>query len=175
MTRHDTAILAVRLGALYGWFQAIDYVANGIIMFFFAQSKLPGGVSPFEVFIYALPCTALFAAGLFLWLRAPSLARHFVSAQPEVITSSDSSAVPLAFAVVGLAVFLYALPRVINECVTLLRSEHFVGRDASREFLQHLPSLGATAIQLICGFVLFVRSHRLARWWERKREVNASV
>jgi hypothetical protein len=175
MTRHDTAILAIRLAALYAWFQAIDYVASGVITFFFAQSKLFGGVSPFAMLVYVLPCAAMFAAGLFLWLRAPSLARHFVSAQPEAITSGGSSAVPLAFAVVGLAVCLYALPRVISECITLLRSEHFVGRDASQEFLQRLPSLGAIVVQLICGFVLFVRSHRLARWWERKREANVSV
>ena len=175
MTRHDTAILAIRLAALYAWFQTLDYVATGVISFFFAQSKVFGGTSPLATLVYILPCLAMFAAGLFLWLRARTLARHFISAEPESATSGGSSAASLAFAIVGLVVFLYALPRVLSECITLLRNEHFTGRDASQVFLQHLPSLSASAVQLVCGFVLFVRPYRLARWWARKREFNVSV
>jgi hypothetical protein len=176
MTRHDAAILAIRLVAIYAWLQAVEYVATGVISFFFAQSKVFGGTSPFAMLVYILPCVAMFAAGLFLWLRAPSLSRHFVSAHPEAITSGgSSSAASLAFAVVGLAVFLYALPRVVSDCITLVRSEHFIGGDAAPEFLQHLPSLAGSFLQLICGFLLFVRPHKLAGWWERKRDSNVSV
>ena len=174
MTRHDTAILAIRLAALYAWFQALDYVAGGAISFFISQSKIFGGTSPFAMIIYVLPCLVLLAAGLFLWLRAPGLARYFVAAEPQSVTSAASAAT-LSFAVVGLAVFLYALPHIVSECATLLRSPRFTGSTASQEFRQHIPSLAACAVQLICGFVLFVRPHRLARWWERKREANVSV
>jgi hypothetical protein len=175
VTRHDTAVLAIRLAALYAWFQALDYIAGGVISFFITQSKIFGGTSPFAMVVYAAPCIVLFAAGLFLWLRAPALSRYFVATQAEPADSGRPSTVALAFAVVGLAVFLYALPRVVSECVTLLRSEHFAGRDAWPEFSQHLPSLVATAAQLICGFFLFVMPHRIARWWERKRESDVSV
>ena len=169
-------ILAIRLAAIYAWFQTVEYVATGVISFFFAQSKVFGGASPFATLVYLLPCVAMFMAGLFLWLRAPALSRHFISAHPEAITSAgSSSAASLAFAVVGLAVFLYALPRVVSECITLVRSEHFVGRDAAPEFLQHLPSLAGSFLQLVCGFLLFVRPHKVAGWWERKRDAKVSV
>src|SRR5204863_60540 len=124
-----------------------------------AQSKVFGAASPLAPFVYVLPCIAMALVGVLLWFRAPALARHFIGAETTTPTSqSSSSVVPLAFAVVGLAVFLYALPGVVSECLTLLRSEHFTGRDASQEFLQRLPSLlAATAVQLICGFILFVK------------------
>jgi hypothetical protein len=179
MTRRDAAILAIRLAAVYAWFQAVEYVAGGIISLFFvtSQAMAPlGGVSPFAIAAYILPCVVMVTAGFFLWLRARVLAHHFVAAEPDTVASSGSaSAASLAFAVVGLAVFLYALPRVVSECIALLRSEHFIGRDATPEFLQHLPSLAGSFLQLTCGFFLFIRPHRLASWWERKRDSNVSV
>jgi hypothetical protein len=175
VTRHDIAVLAIRLAALYAWFQALEYVAGGVIMFYISQSKVFGGASPFAMVIYVLPFIVLVAAGLLLWLSAPALSRHFLSSHSEAATSAHSSPAALAFAIAGLAVFLYALPRAVSECITMLRSQHFVGQDAWPEFAQHLPSLAGTAVQLICGFVLFVRPDRLARWWERKRDANVSV
>ncbi len=79
-----------------------------------------------------------------------------------------SSVAGLAFAVVGLAVFLYVLPRVMNERISVLQSPHFRCGYGADEFLRRLPALGASAVQLICGFVLFVRLHKLARWWNAK-------
>ena len=178
MTRNDASILAIRLAAVYAWFQAVEYVATGVISLFFtlSQSQVFGRVSPFAMAVYILPCVVMLAAGFFLWLRAHLLAHHFMAAEPEGVASSGSGpAASLAFAVVGLAVFLYALPRVVSECISLLRSEHFIGGDATPEFLQRMPSLAGSFFQLVCGFVLFVRPHRLARWWERKRNSNVSV
>src|SRR5437879_6093611 len=110
MTRHDGAILAIRLDAVYAWFIAVEYVAGGIISLFFAESQAmatSGGVSPFAIAAYILPCVVMLAAGLLLWLRARVLAHHFVTAEPETVSSGGSaSAASLAFAVVGLAVFL---------------------------------------------------------------------
>ncbi len=48
----------------------------------------------------------------FFWRRAPAIARHFAGAEPE--KASGAWAAALAFAIVGLAVFLYALPTVIT-------------------------------------------------------------
>ena len=177
MTRQDTAVLAIRLAALYAWFQAVEYVATGVISLFFAQSKLFGVTSSFTLALAFLPFLALTIAGLFLWIRARALARHFLARESGVVSAPTSSTASpsLAFAVVGLALFVYALPHFVNECIMLLRSEHFTGRDAAQEFLQRLPSLLANAVELVFGFVLFIKSDKIARSWQRKGEADVSV
>lgn len=174
LTRHDTAFLALRLAAVYAWLQALAFLASGAIGFLFVQSETFGAGLQQAIFAFVLPSAALTLAGLFLWLRAPALARHFAGTEPEAV-SGEASAAALAFAVVGLAVFLYALPGVINECIRGLQSEQFRHGYAANEFLQRLPALGASAIQLICGFVLFVRPHKLARWWLRRGAADVSA
>ena len=173
MTRHDTAILALRLAAIYAWLQALGFLASSAIGFLFAQALAFRAGLPMALFAFVLPSAALALAGLFLWRGAPRLARYMMGAEPEAV-SGGASAAALAFAIVGLALFLYALPGVINECVRVLQSEHFRHGYAVVEFRQRLPAIVASAVQLICGFVLFVRPHKLARWWLRKGEVGRS-
>ena len=171
MTRDDTAILALRLAAIYAWLQALGLLASSAMGFLLAQSVAFRGGLPMAIFVFVLPSTALALAGLFLWRGAPRLARYMVGSEPEAV-SGGASAAALAFAIVGLALFLYALPGVINECIRVLESERFHHGYAAYEFRQRLPAIVASAVQLICGFVLFVRPHRLARWWLRKDTAN---
>jgi hypothetical protein len=172
MSRFDAAVLAIRLAALYAWFQALEYVASGLISLFFAQSAAFGGTSAFATLLYILPCIAMILVGFLLFWRAPSLAHYFLPpaavGQPPVTSPGPV----VAFAIVGLAVFLYALPRVIGECVTLFQRLRFPGSDAQEEFLRALPALAANTVQLACGFALFVRPRKLAAWWRRRREIT---
>ena len=172
MIRFDFAVLAIRLAALYAWLQALEYVATGLISLLFTQSKVFGGTTPFAVLLYILPCVAMILAGCLLFWRAPSWAHCFLPPatvdQPPVTSPGPA----VAFAIVGLAVFLYALPRVIEECITLFQRQRFPGSDARQEFLRAVPALAANMVQLACGFALFVRPHKLAAWWQRKREIT---
>lgn len=171
MSRFDTAVLALRLAALYAWLQALEYVATGLISLLFAQSKVFGGTSPFAMLLYILPCIAMILAGFLLFWRAPSWAHCFLPPATVDQPSATSAGPVVAFAIVGLAVFLYALPRVIEECITLFQRQRFPGSDAREEFLRALPALAANMVQLACGFALFVRPRKLATWW-RKREIS---
>ena len=172
MSRFDFAVLAIRLAALYAWLQALEYVATGLISLLFAQSAAFGGTTAFAMLLYILPCTAMILAGFLLFWRAPSWAHCFLPppavGQPPVTPPGPV----VAFAIVGLAVFLYALPRVIGECFTLFQRQRFPGNNAREEFLRALPALAANTVQLACGFALFVRPRKLAAWWQRKREIT---
>lgn len=172
MSRFDTAVLAIRLAALYAWLQALEYVATGVITLFFAQSKVFGGTSVLAMLLYVLPCVAMILAGFFLFWRAPSLAQCFLPPAMDGQPPISSPGPVVAFAIVGLAVFLYALPRVIGECITLFQRQRFPWSDAREEFLRALPALAANMVQLACGFALFVRPRTLAAWWQRKREIT---
>jgi hypothetical protein len=175
MSRQDTAILAVRLGAMYAWFQALEYVALGavtVVLFRPKEWQSP----PVAIVVSLLPIVALTGTGFVLWLKAPAISRHFLGEPGEQVTNTHPSAAALAFAVVGLAIFLNALPRVVSECIELVQNDRFLHGTgmATPEFMRRFPALGGNALQLALGFMLFVRPHKLARWWERKRDTNLS-
>lgn len=172
MNRFDVAVLAIRLAALYAWFQAVEYVATGVLSLFFAQSKGFGETSALATLLYILPCVAMILIGFFLFWRAPSLAQCFLPPATVDQPPVTSPGPVVAFAIVGLAVFLYALPRVIGECTTLFQRLRFPWSNAREEFLRALPALAANMVQLACGFALFVRPRKLAAWWLRKREIT---
>ncbi|MFN2623681.1 MAG: hypothetical protein ABR611_12655 [Chthoniobacterales bacterium] len=168
------AILAIRLAALYAWFQALEYVAAGTLSLFLVGEK-GWQTLPLALLFYALPGVMMTGTGFVLWLNARRLARHFGGEQSNEVAVTRSSAAALAFAVVGLAVFLYALPRVVSECIDIVQNERFLRGMVAPEFLRRYPALAGNALQLALGFMLFVRPHKLARWWERKRDGNVSV
>lgn len=166
MNRRDTAVLALRLAALYAWLQALE-TAIGTISLSLLQShtmEMMGVQKPGAMLALFAPCAAMFLVGIFLFLRAPTLARRFLPEDENVDATPTSVTPTLAFAIVGLAAFFYALPGVVSYSLTIAQSG-----EAKEEFYRYLPNLAAVSLQFILGFMLFVRPHRLATWWQRKR------
>jgi hypothetical protein len=167
MNRRDTAVLALRLAALYALLQALES-ATGTISLFLLQShtmEMMGVHKPGAMLALFAPCAGMFFVGIFLFLRAPTLARRFLPEDEIAATTPISPAPTLAFAIVGLAAFFYALPGVVSYSLTIVQSG-----DAKSEFYRYLPNLVGISLQFILGFMLFVRPQRLALWWQRKRQ-----
>ena len=167
MNRRDTAVLALRLAALYVWFQTLELATNTISLFLLQSHtmEMMGVQKSGATLALFVPGVAMFLLGIFLFLRAPTLARWFLPEDEPGSAASTSLAPTLGFAIVGLAAFLYALPSVVSYSLTIAQSG-----DAKAEFYRYFPNLAAYSLQFILGFMLFVRPHRLALWWQRKRQ-----
>jgi len=176
MTANQIAVLALRLAAIYAWFQSLEMLASSAVMLLFElQTPALKGQSPFAPpFVYLLPAVILIAAGFILFAGAPRIARSIV---PPADSPSDmiTGVTPaLAFAIVGVIGLLLVFPRLVSTCVELLRSEQFHSPNAKQEFLRFLPNLSALVIETFFCTALTVRSHAFAALWIRHNRKASS-
>lgn len=117
-----------------------------------------------------LPPLSIFAVGVFLFVRSRELAGWLLPLPPETDEASlppyPLAAASLAFAVVGVFIFLYAIPQALSYAISFIQ----IGDARNRElqFSIDAPRMIAVAVQL--GFLLFIDSRMFAGvWWRKQR------
>jgi MFS-type transporter involved in bile tolerance (Atg22 family) len=169
MTATQTAVLALRLGAIYAWYQSLKMLASSAVMLLYQlQTPEVKGQSPIApAFGYLLPAVILIVAGFILFAGAQRIARSIVP-PAEASSETISGITPaLAFALVGIIGLLLVFPRLVSISAELLRSEQFNSPNAKQEFLRHLPNLSAVVIETFFCAALIFRSHAFATLWLR--------
>ena len=173
MSRQDVAILTLRAFALYAWFQALEFFSGGAITVILTVSyKMDGGLTLVKAVSLFSPSVILLAVGSFLFIRSRELASWILpppsDAAAEQLPPHPLPVASVAFAVVGVAIFLYAAPRALTYGIT------FAGIDDPKErtqrFLIEAPQVIASAFQLILGFLLFLKSRTFATAWWRNQQ-----
>ncbi|MDR3404339.1 MAG: hypothetical protein P4L99_17705 [Chthoniobacter sp.] len=173
MSRHDVAILTLRAFALYAWFQAFEYFAAGAMSVVYRMSSyLPGGLSWGGVLVSFGPAVIFLAVGIFLFVRSRELASWLLplpsDAAAEQLPPHPLAAASVAFAVVGVAMFLYATPRALSFAIKLVQIDDPKARAA--QFGLDAPQIIGVAVQLVLGFLLFLKSRTFATAWWRKQQ-----
>ena len=172
MSRHDYAVLTLRGFAIYAWFSALQYFSNGFRVFFEYLGALSHEISALGLLVTGVIHLLI---GLFLFARSRELAAWLMPAPqgeppaPPAIAGPPHPllAASVAFAVVGVAIFLNALPTVLTPLITLMEEKQLASQVAAGYY--EIPRIIAGAIQMALGFVLFLNSRTFAITWWRKQ------
>jgi hypothetical protein len=174
MNRIEIASCAIRLFAIYAWFQALEYFAAGIMstmmaVHYVADTPVFGRL----VSVYG-PSVFFIIVGIFLFLRSRQLGARLFPVPADAAADQQPSSpflfASIAFAAVGLAIFLYGGPRLLGYVVSLVRIEDAAERTA--QFRMELHILIGAALQVVLGFVLVMFSRAFASWWWGKQRLN---
>ena len=173
MTRHDVAVLTLRAFALYAWFQALEFFAGGAMSVILATSyQMDGGLTVVRAVSLFGPSVIFLAVGAFLFIRSRELASWLLplpsDAAAEQLPPHPLPVASVAFAVVGVAIFLYAAPRALTYGITFAGIDDPKAR--TQRFLMEAPHVIANAVQLVLGFLLFLKSRTFATAWWRKQQ-----
>lgn len=172
MNRLDAAILIIRAFALYAFFHGFEYVPISALMATSRSFQAAKGAT-FDLFPLVITPVYWFALGAFLFLRSRKLAVMFLL--PPDSPADDASPIhpvgpaSAAFAVIGVAAVIYALPRLLETSFTVV----LIGPLHERElqFGVAQPKLLAHGAQLVLGFLLFFKSRAFATLWWRKQAI----
>lgn len=178
MTRRDAAVLTLRAFAMYAWFQAIEFFASGAmgaILVTFANAG--GGYSLASGAAVFGPAVIYLAVGAFLFVRSQALAAWLMPPASETAPGEELPPNPLpfasvAFAVIGLAFVLYAVPGVIGYGI-LFANANTPGMRAL-QWSTELPHIIGKLAQVGLGFLLFVNARTFATAWWRKQQPNGT-
>ena len=168
MSRHDVAVLTLRAFALYAWFNALEFFATGVLGIVLADTyRTPNGLTFGKGLSIFGPSVLFLGVGGFLFVRSRELASWLLPLPSEATTEQlpphPLATASVAFAVVGLAIFLHAAHRVISYGITA------DGAWAWR-LSTDLPQVIANAVQIILGLLLFLKSRTFATsWWRRQQ------
>jgi hypothetical protein len=173
MSRHDVAVLTLRAFALYAWFQALEFFAGGAMGVILATSfQMPGGLSFGRALAIFGPSVIFLAVGAFLFVRSRELASWLLplpsDAAAEQLPPHPLAVASVAFAVVGVAMFLYATPRVLTYAITFADIDDPKAR--AQRFSIEAPHVIGVAAQLVLSFFLFLKSRTFATTWWRKQQ-----
>jgi hypothetical protein len=170
MNRLDAAILIIRASALYAFFQAFGYLP--IYAWIVVSPHQAPGISPWSEnsLFYVVPLS-WFALGVFLFVRSRKMAALLLL--PRDLPAEDAPPVhPIAtasaaFAIIGVAAVVYALPRLLETGVRVV----LIGPLHERElqFSAAQPKLLGLGAQVVLGFLLFLKSRAFATMWWRKQ------
>jgi hypothetical protein len=170
MNRLDAAILIIRASALYAFFQAFGYLP--IYAWIVVSPHQAPGISPWsENFLFYVVPLSWFALGVFLFVRSRKMAALLLLPRdlpeenaPPVHPIATASA---AFAIIGVAAILYALPRLLQSAISVV----LIGPRHERElrFGVEQPKLIGLGAQVVLGFLLFLKSRAFATMWWRKQ------
>ncbi|MEK0451862.1 MAG: hypothetical protein RL088_4130 [Verrucomicrobiota bacterium] len=173
MSRHDVAVLTLRAFALYAWFQALEFFAGaamGVILT--ASFKLSGGFSFSTALATFGPSVIFLVVGAFLFVRSRELASWLLplpsDAEAEQLPPHPLAVASVAFAVVGVAMCLYATPRALAYAITFAEIDDPKAR--AQRFSIEAPHVIGIAAQLVLGFFLFLKSRTFATTWWRKQQ-----
>lgn len=172
MTNHDAAVLGIRLSALYAGFMALSHF-SAALLFAIQLATFQGQVSmawPIRLAQF-IPCALLVVLAIFLFRKAPALARHFL---PESGNSASApgnpvNAMSVGFGIAGIVGLIFSIPRIIPSITFVFQNNSWVG-PTFQQFLTHLPQIAAGVIQAVVCFWILVRSRALAEWWTRKQQ-----
>jgi hypothetical protein len=174
MSRHDIAVLTLRAFALYAWFTALEFFASGAMTVFFLSIsfRMQGGLTFGRALATFGPSVLFIVVGVFLFVRSRELASWLLppptDAVAEQLPPHPLPVASVAFAVVGVAIFLYAAPRAISDGITFSSIDDPAIRAGrwSTEF----PRVIANAAQIVLGFLLFLNARTFATAWWRKQQ-----
>ncbi|HEV7401367.1 MAG TPA: hypothetical protein VGO11_00505 [Chthoniobacteraceae bacterium] len=169
MNRTDAAILVLRAAALYAFFQAFGYLPMYAAILLSTSWRAASQSADFLLYFF-LPASWL-ALGAFLFVRSRNLAALLLP--PPDLAADDAPPVhpvglaSAAFAVIGLAVVLYALPHLLKAgfSVALIGPLH----DRELRFDAVKPEMLGLGAQVVLGFLLFLKARAFATVWWRKQ------
>jgi hypothetical protein len=177
MNRIEIASGAIRLFAIYAWFQALEYFAAGIMSTMMAVHYVADTPAFGRIVSVYGPAVFFIIVGAFLFLRSRQLgARLFPAPADAAVDQSPPSPflfASIAFAAVGLAIFLYGGPRLLGYVISLVRIEDATERSAQIRMELHI--LIGAALQVVLGFLLVMFSRTFAGWWWGKQRMNESA
>jgi len=172
MNRYDAALLTLRGFALYAWFGALQMLSMcGSIL---ALAKRTHD-EDLAIATFAVPILLYIVLGVFLFIRSRELAHWLL---PLSSTEEESpapihplSAASVAFGVVGLATVMNAIPRIADHMLTMASMKD--QQSANQYLAKQSWHLAAVAIQIIIGFLLFLKARGLATaWWRKQAPVS---
>jgi hypothetical protein len=177
MSRHDVAVLTLRAFALYAWFQAFEFFAGGTLHFYAAITILQASGVTFKIVLTVLSPTLIYLlVGLFLFFRSRELASWLLpppsKAQNDAIAPHPLEIASIAFAVIGVAFSLHALPALIQFGMSFYveREPHLTLRD----LWSALPYILSSLAQFVLGLLLFLKALTFATVWWRKQQPKIS-
>ena len=173
MSRHDVAVLTLRAFALYAWFQALGFLTGAAFSIVLSAAyKLDGGFTVARALTLFSPALANFLVGSFLFVRSRELASWLLPLPSEEVAEQlPPHPLPMAsvaFAVTGVAVFLYAMPPVLTFAISFAPIEDANVR--AQYLSREAPQIVATVVQLVLGLLLFLNSRTFATsWWSKQQ------
>jgi hypothetical protein len=171
MSRHDVAVLTLRAFALYAWFQALEFFASGAMAAILSTSlQLEGGLTFGTAVASFGPSLLFIGVGAFLFVRSRELASWLLPlpSDAEQLPPHPLPAASVAFAVIGVAIFLHAVQPALAYAITFADIDDTKAR--AQRFGIEAPHVIGVAAQLALGFFLFLRARTFATAWWRKQQ-----
>jgi hypothetical protein len=176
LTIGNVAVLSVRLLAVYCLLQSVPllYLLPTLVL------MLPRVSSAEDMVAYAATGLApmiYLAVGVTLLAKSRRVALRLVGASPDRdvegsvrIRATGRALQSLAFAVVGVVVFIDGATEFVHVVATGYRSSEVSGHDLPTSVLkENLAGLLSAVITAGAGALLFFGSQRLSRFWHRTR------
>ena len=179
MNRQDVACLALRLTAIYCFLQALVLVRE---LWYLATGCISGGEVPWlTVLGSAVAFALLVGAGLLLLKKSVRWARMIVPGDPQSplgVQASAGDVQAIAFSIVGIYLFVEAVPEVLRSAAQLLYVRYSTAGPPTglKAVVQNIwLSLDAAALQMLLGLALFVWGRGLVNLWHRVRTGGTQV
>jgi len=175
LTKHEIASLSLKILGIYSIIQAVPLL-QPIGMYLTTFRHLADKpISPVSIFLgSALPPIILILLGTFLIIFSSRLAGRLISDDATGTALSAMSGLQiqaLVFSVLGVAVFVMAIPKLVQIGTNLAVLNHAETKHEAERILRHTwPHITAVIVQLLIGVGLFLGGKGLAKFWHHLRE-----
>ena len=173
MTKKDALAVALRVLGAYVLLEAVQSL-QWLIMFLFQVARSARSTPSAAAALVGIlvPVAALIAAGVLLLRRGDRVAAHLVTDEPAPASTASGLNVRdlqvVAFSVVGLCVFLAALPKFCPMALSLFYAHTTaLPFDRSRFLRQQAGAFCAAMLQALLGVVVFLQARGLSNLWHR--------
>lgn len=168
-------ILCLRLLSVYAFMQALPMLQQVLSFVIYARFS-PQGAQALDQANFAVaitPMLVLLGSAVILWGRAPQLADWMLgggtadAGPPGAERLSAAVIQAVAFSVVGVFVFLQALPQLVSLGMNYQVAAASAREPLSQQALQIFwPQVASLTVQLLFSAALFFQSHTLAGFWQ---------
>jgi hypothetical protein len=177
MNRHDIAVLTLRAFAIYAWFQALELFTTGTMTVIFSTTlSLRDGMTIGRAIGIFFPAPIFILVGVFLFMRSHELASWLLPSPSDVgaeqLPPHPLPAASVAFAVVGVAIFLNAIPRALAFGIFFAQISD--PKELRPLFDRDSPQIIGLVVQIALSFVLFLKSRTFATVWWRKQQPQST-